>query len=187
MTRGPGLTFVEASAVSQEGRSSPDDAGIWTEEQARAWARIVQFAHSQGQKIGMQLAHGGRKASTVPLFVAAPPIADETIGGWPDDVWGPSDVPWSADYPKVKALTKEGIQRLVKAFVVAAKHAVRAGFDVLEIHGAHGYLISSFLTPTSNKRTDEYGGSFENRIRFPLEVVDAIRGVIPPTMPLFFR
>ncbi|TFK92036.1 FMN-linked oxidoreductase [Polyporus arcularius HHB13444] len=187
VTRGPGLTFVEANAVSPEGRSSPDDAGIWTEEQARAWSRIVQFAHSQGQKIGIQLAHGGRKASTVPLFVAAGPIADEAIGGWPDDVWGSSEVPWSADYPKPKALTKEGIQRVVKAFVVAAKHAVRAGFDVVEIHGAHGFLISSFLTPTSNKRTDEYGGSFENRIRFPLEVVDAVRGVIPPTMPLFFR
>ncbi len=187
MTRGPGLTFVEATSVSPEGRSSPEDAGIWTEEQAHAWSRIVRFAHSQGQKIAIQLAHGGRKASTVPAFVAAGPIADEVIGGWPDDVWGPSEVPWSADYPKPKALTKEGIQRVVKAFVDAAKHAVREGFDLVEIHGAHGYLINSFLNPTSNKRTDEYGGSFENRIRFALEVVDAVRGVIPPTMPLFFR
>ncbi len=187
MIRGPGLTFVEATAVSPEGRTSPDDPGIWTEQQARAWSRIVQFAHSQGQKIGIQLTHGGRKASTVPVFVAAGPIADEVVGGWPDDVWGPSEVPWSADYPKPKALTKDGIRRVVKAFVDASKHAVRAGFDVLEIHGAHGFLISSFLNPTSNKRTDEYGGSFENRIRFALEVVDAVRGVIPPTMPLFFR
>ncbi|KAI0715866.1 FMN-linked oxidoreductase [Cerioporus squamosus] len=171
VTRGPGLTMVEANAVSPEGRSSPDDAGIWTDEQARAWSRIVQFAHSQGQKIGIQLAHGGRKASTIPLFVDAGPIADEVAGGWPDDVWGPSEP---------KALTREGIRRIVKAFVDAAKRSVRAGFDVIEIHGAHGYLLSSFLTPTSNKRTDEYGGSFENRIKFPLEVVDAIRGVIPP-------
>ena len=114
-------------------------------------------------------------------------VADEAAGGWPDAVVGPSDVPWSDAFPVPKALSKEGIRRIVKGFVDAAKRAVQAGFDVIEVHGAHGYLISQFLSPTSNKRTDEYGGSFENRIRLALEVVDAVRAVIPPTTPLFFR
>ncbi|KAI0376000.1 FMN-linked oxidoreductase [Pilatotrama ljubarskyi] len=186
-TRGPGLTIVEATAVLPEGRITPEDAGIWNDEQAAAWAKIVEFAHSQGQKIGIQLAHAGRKASTLAPFVNMGRVADEAAGGWPDDVWGPSAIPFNDQFPKPKELTKEGIKRLVKGFVEAAKRAVRAGFDVVEVHGAHGYLISSFLCPTSNQRTDEYGGSFENRIRFPLEVVDAVRAVIPPDMPLFFR
>ncbi|OSD04957.1 FMN-linked oxidoreductase [Trametes coccinea BRFM310] len=186
-TRGPGLTLVEATAVLPEGRITPECAGIWNDEQAAAWAKIVEFAHSQGQKIGIQLAHAGRKASTLAPFVNMGRVADEAAGGWPDDVWGPSEVPFNEQFPKPKALTRDGIKRIVKGFVDAAKRAVRAGFDVIEIHGAHGYLISSFLSPTSNKRTDEYGGSFENRIRLAVEVVDAVRAVIPPTMPLFFR
>ncbi|KAI0718433.1 FMN-linked oxidoreductase [Cerioporus squamosus] len=186
-TRGPGLTMVEATAVSPEGRISPEDAGIWTDEQAAAWAKVVQFAHSQNQKIGIQLAHAGRKASTLAPFVHGGLVADESANGWPDDVVGPSTIPFAAEYPQPKELTKEGIKRLVQAWIAAARRAVQAGFDVIEVHGAHGYLISSFLSPQSNKRTDEYGGSFENRIRFPLEVVDAVRAVIPPDMPLFFR
>ena len=186
-TRGPGLTVVEATAVLPEGRISPECAGIWTDEQAAAWARVVAFAHSQNQKIGIQLAHAGRKASTLAPFLHMGLVADESAGGWPDNVVGPSDVPFSDTFPVPKALTKEGIRRIVKGFVDGAKRAVQAGFDVIEIHGAHGYLISEFLSPTSNKRTDEYGGSFENRIRLALEVVDAVRAVIPPTTPLFFR
>ncbi|KAI0684328.1 FMN-linked oxidoreductase [Earliella scabrosa] len=186
-TRGPGLTLVEATAVLPEGRISPECAGIWTDEQAAAWARVVEFAHSQNQKIGIQLAHAGRKASTLAPFLHMGLVADEAAGGWPDDVVGPSNVPFSETFPVPKALTKEGIRRIVKGFVDAAKRAVQAGFDVIEVHGAHGYLISQFLGPTSNKRTDEYGGSFENRIRLALEVVDAVRAVIPPTTPLFFR
>lgn len=186
-TRGPGLTIVEATSVSPEGRISPEDAGIWTDEQAAAWATVVQFAHSQNQKIGIQLAHAGRKASTLAPFVHGGLVADEAANGWPDDVVGASAIPFNADFPKPKELTKDGIKRLVQAWVAAARRAVQAGFDVIEIHGAHGYLISSFLSPQSNRRTDEYGGSFENRIRFPLEVVDAVRAVIPPDMPLFFR
>ncbi|TFK88407.1 FMN-linked oxidoreductase [Polyporus arcularius HHB13444] len=185
-THGPGLTITEATAVLPEGRISPEDAGIWTDEQAAAWAQVVHFAHSQNQKIGIQLAHAGRKASTAAPWVAAPGTVSSVGGGWPDDVWGPTDEPFQADYPTPKALTKEGITRVVKGFVDAAKRAVRAGFDVIEIHGAHGFLISSFYAP-NNTRTDEYGGSFENRIRFAIEVVDAVRSVIPPTMPLFFR
>ncbi|TFK85515.1 FMN-linked oxidoreductase [Polyporus arcularius HHB13444] len=124
------------------------------EEQAPSWSRIVEFAHSQGQKIGIQLTNGGRKASTVPVFVAAGSIADEVVGGWADDVWGPSEVPWSADYSRPKALSKDGIRRVVKAFVDASKHALRAGFDVVEIHGAHVYLISSSLNPTRVSATE---------------------------------
>ena len=173
--------------MAPEGRISPECPGIWTDEQAAAWAKIVQFAHSQNQKIGIQLAHAGRKASTLAPFVHGGLVADEAANGWPDDVVGPSAIPFNPDFPQPKELTKEGIKRLVQAWVAAARRAVQAGFDVIEIHGAHGYLISSFLSPQSNRRTDEYGGSFENRIRFPLEVVDAVRAVIPPDMPLFFR
>ena len=166
---------------------TPEDSGLWTDEHERAWARVVQFAHSQGQKIGIQLNHGGRKASTTAPFLSRGPTADELAGGWPDDVWGPTEEPYSPYYPKPKALTKQGIQRIVKCFVDSAKRAVRAGFDVIDIHGAHGYILNEFMSPMSNKRTDEYGGSFDNRIRLTLEVVDGIRAVIPPTMPLFFR
>ena len=188
LTRGPGLSMVEATAVLPEGLTTLEDAGIWTDEQASAWAKVVQFAHSQNQKIGIQLAHGGRKASTPAPFVnTGGPVLGIPAGGWPDDVVGPSAVAYDVGWHVPKALTKDGIQRILKGFVDAAKRAVKAGFDVIEIHGAHGFLISSFLSPTSNKRTDEYGGSFENRIRFAVEVVDAIRGAIPATMPLFFR
>ncbi|TFY68969.1 hypothetical protein EVJ58_g694 [Rhodofomes roseus] len=186
-TRGPGLTIVEATSVVPEGRITPQDAGIWNDEQAAAWREVVQFAHAQNQKIGIQLAHAGRKASTVAPWLhggLSAPVAD---GGWPDDVWGPSAIPFSDDFPQPKELTTEGIKRVVAAFADAAKRSLKAGFDVIEIHSAHGYLLSEFLAPVSNHRTDEYGGSFENRIRLLLEVVDAIRAVIPPTMPLFVR
>ncbi|TBU40069.1 FMN-linked oxidoreductase [Dichomitus squalens] len=186
-TRGPGLTVVEATAVAPEGRISPEDAGIWTDEQAVAWAKIVEFAHSQNQKIAIQLAHAGRKASTLAPFIHMGAPALEHQGGWPDEVVGPSAVPYADGWIVPKELTKEGIKKIVTAFVNAAKRAVKAGFDVIEIHGAHGYLISEFLSPVANKRTDEYGGSFENRIRLAVEVVDAVRGVIPPTTPLLFR
>ncbi|KAI0801457.1 FMN-linked oxidoreductase [Fomes fomentarius] len=186
LTRGPGLSIAEATAVLPEGRITPEDAGIWTDEQAAAWARIVEFAHSQNQKIAVQLAHAGRKASAVAPFVLGR-VADETAGGWPDEVYGPSAIPYSENSLIPQALTKEGINRIVKGFVDAAKRSLKAGFDVIEIHAAHGYLISTFLSPQSNKRTDEYGGSFENRIRLAVEIVDAVRAVIPPTMPLFFR
>nr|VWO99089.1 Chaperone protein dnaJ 2 [Ganoderma boninense] len=187
LTRGPGLSIVEATAVLPEGRISPECPGIWNDEQAAAWANLVQFAHSQGQKIGIQLEHAGRKASTLAPFVHSGALADVHQGGWPDDVVGPSPIPFGPNFAVPKELNKDGIKRIVAAFVAAARRAVKAGFDVIEIHGAHGFLISSFLSPTSNKRTDEYGGSFENRIRLALDVVDGIRGVIPPTMPLFFR
>ncbi|KAF8623842.1 hypothetical protein AX15_006164 [Amanita polypyramis BW_CC] len=186
-TRGPGLAMVEASAVLPEGRITPEDAGIWDDAHATAWSKIVQFAHSQNQKIGIQISHAGRKASTVAPWIKGSPLALEDVGGWPDDVWGPSAISFHKKYPHPKELTKEGIKRIVTAFAIAAKRALKAGFDVIEIHNAHGYLLHSFLSPVSNKRTDEYGGSFENRIRLTLEVADAIRAVIPDDMPLFLR
>ncbi|KAA1477919.1 FMN-linked oxidoreductase [Dentipellis sp. KUC8613] len=186
-TRGPGLSFTEATAVSPEGRISPEDAGLWNAAQEAAWRQIVEFAHAQGQKMGIQLAHAGRKASTLAPWVSRGLLAKHEAGGWPDDVWGPSPIPWSETFPKPKELTTAGIRRIVAAFAAAARRAVRAGFDVIEIHTAHGFLLHSFLSPVSNKRTDEYGGSFENRARLTLEVVDAIRANIPTDMPLFLR
>ncbi|KAI0077375.1 FMN-linked oxidoreductase [Panus rudis PR-1116 ss-1] len=187
VSRGPGLTMVEATAVSPEGRITPEDAGIWSDAHADAWKPIVDFAHSQNQKIAIQIAHAGRKASTVAPWLHSGIVATELAGGWPNDVVGPSSEPYNEAFPNVKELTKEQIKGLVAAFAQAAQRAVRVGFDVIEIHGAHGYLISEFLNPVVNQRTDEYGGSFENRIRFVLEVIDAVRAVIPPDMPLFLR
>ncbi|KAI0770470.1 FMN-linked oxidoreductase [Fomes fomentarius] len=187
LSRGPGLTVIEATAVLPEGRITPEDAGLWDDEQIESLRRVVQFAHSQNQKIGIQLAHAGRKASTVAPWLSFGAVASEAVGGWPEEVYGPSEIPYSDALPKPKALDKAGIKRVVAAFVAAAKRALKAGIDVIEIHNAHGYLLDSFLSPVSNKRTDEYGGSFENRIRLTLEVVDAVRAVIPPTTPLFLR
>lgn len=186
-TRGVGLTVVEATAVLPEGRITPEDTGIWSDEHAEALSKITAFAHAQNQKIGIQLAHAGRKASCIAPWLDAAPLAPVEEGGWPDNVWGPSAIPFMPGYPQPRELTVDGIKKIVQAFADAAKRAVAAGFDVIEVHSAHGYLLSSFLSPTSNKRTDEYGGSFENRIRFTLEVVDAIRAVIPETIPFFVR
>jgi 2,4-dienoyl-CoA reductase-like NADH-dependent reductase (Old Yellow Enzyme family) len=186
-TRGPGLSIIEAAAVLPEGRTTPEDSGLWKDSQIEPLRKIVEFAHSQSQKVGIQLAHAGRKASTVAPWLHGSLAATEDVGGWPDNVWGPSTVPYHDDFPVPKELSKVQIKAVVVAFVDAAKRALKAGVDVIEIHNAHGYLLFSFLSPTSNKRTDEYGGSFENRIRLTLEVVDAIRKVIPEDMPLFLR
>lgn len=186
-TRGPGLSIIEATAVVPEGRITPEDAGIWKDSQIEPLRKIVEFAHSQNQKVGIQLAHAGRKASTVAPWLSLGLAATESIGGWPDNVWGPSTVPYHDAFPVPKELSKAQIKAVVVAFAEATKRALKAGIDVIEIHNAHGYLLFSFLSPISNTRTDEYGGSFENRIRLTLEVVDAIRDVIPEDMPLFLR
>ncbi|KAH8108445.1 hypothetical protein DFH11DRAFT_1632881 [Phellopilus nigrolimitatus] len=186
-TRGPGLTIIEAAAVVPEGRITPEDAGLWSDDQIPPMREIVEFAHSQGVKIGIQLAHAGRKASTVAPWLDFGATAAAEHGGWPDDVWAPSAVPYNESFPQPKELTREGIKRVVREFAEASRRALKAGLDVIEIHNAHGYLLHSFLSPVSNKRTDEYGGSFENRIRLTLEVVDAIRSIIPNDMPLFLR
>lgn len=179
---------MEATAVVPEGRISPHDAGIWDNKHIEPLKALVDFAHSQNQKIGIQLAHAGRKGSVLEPWKSAPtPVAPKEEGGWPDNLWAPSAIPFNDVYGKPKELSIEGIKALIDAFVAGAKRAVAAGFDVVEIHGAHGFLLSSFLSSTSNHRTDKYGGSFENRIRFLIEIVDAVRAVIPESMPLFVR
>lgn len=185
--RGPGLSYIEASAVTPQGRITPEDVGLWTDSQIEPMKRVVEFAHSQGQKIAIQLAHAGRKASTVAPWLSMGHTAVEEVNGWPKDVWAPSAIPFSDTFPKPNELTKEGIQEVKNAFVAAAKRALVAGFDVIAIHNAHGYLLHEFLSPVSNKRTDDYGGSFENRTRLTLEVVEAIRKTIPQSTPLFLR
>ena len=185
--RGPGLSFVEATAVVPEGRIAPEDLGLWSDEQIPAFRELTTFAHSQNQKIAIQLAHAGRKASTVAIWVNGGALATEEVGGWPERVYAPSAIAHGPTFAQPKELTLEGIKEVVQAFVDSAKRSVEAGFDVIEIHGAHGYLLHEFLSPVSNQRTDQYGGSFENRIRILIEVTDGIRAVIPAEMPLFVR
>jgi 2,4-dienoyl-CoA reductase-like NADH-dependent reductase (Old Yellow Enzyme family) len=183
-TGGAGLVMTEASAISPEGRISPVDLGFWNTQQADALAPIVRFIRARGAAAGIQLAHAGRKASTRPPWEGgAPiPIAD---GGWP--VVGPSPLPFSENYPVPLALDAAGIAAIVTGFRDAARRAVDIGFDLIEVHAAHGYLLHSFLSPLSNQRTDRYGGSLENRIRIVVEVAAAIRDAIPDSMPLFVR
>ncbi|KAF6764259.1 NADH:flavin oxidoreductase/NADH oxidase [Ephemerocybe angulata] len=185
-TRGPGLSVIEATAVQPNGRITPWDVGIWSDEHIAGLKQITDFAHSQNQKIAIQLAHAGRKSSCMQPW-AKSVIAYEEVGGWPNNVVGPSPIPFNETYPQPKELTEEGIKQMVKDWASAAERAVKAGFDVIEIHNAHGYLLSSFVSPASNKRTDNYGGSFENRVRLTLEIIDAVRAVIPETMPVFLR
>lgn len=179
--------MVEATAVLPEGRITPQDVGLWADGHIAGLAAMVDFAHGQGQKIGIQLSHGGRKSSTTAPWVMEETTAHENEGGWPEDVWGPSAIRYAPGYPMPKELSREMIHDIVRAFSNATKRAVRAGFDVIEIHNGHGYLLHSFLSPVSNKRTDEYGGCFENRIRLTVEVVKAMRENMPPDMPLFLR
>src|SRR5262245_33435403 len=181
---GAGLVFTEATAVTADGRISPDDLGIWADVHVGALGRIVRFVKGEGSAIGMQLAHAGRKGSTYAPFVGHGAIP-ETDGGW--QPIGPTDAPFDRDYPVPRAMTLIDIAEIVDAFRQAAARALAAGFDVVEIHGAHGYLIHEFLSPLSNTRSDEYGGSFENRIRFCLEIVEAVRSVWPERSPLFVR
>ncbi|EIW53159.1 FMN-linked oxidoreductase [Trametes versicolor FP-101664 SS1] len=189
--RGPGLTIIEATAVSPEGRGTLHDCGLWSDAQIAPLRELVQFAHSQGQKIGVQLGHAGRKGSTAPLWLAPNAIIPKALGGWPEEVLAPSPNAYKeGDLKKAwlpKELTKDGIREVVGQWAAAAKRAVVAGIDVIEIHAGHGYLLHEFLSPVANKRTDDYGGSFENRARIVIEVVDAIRKVIPDSTPLFLR
>lgn len=185
--RGPGLALMESTAVQKEGRITPQDIGLWEDGQIEPLKRIIDFAHSQGQKIGVQLSHAGRKASTVAPFVSMNATATEDIDGWPENTFAPSAIPFNDVYPHPREMTLVQIQEFKDAFVAAAVRSVKAGFDVVEVHAAHGYLIHQFLSPISNKRTDVYGGSWENRTRLTLEIVDLVRAAIPETMPLFVR
>ncbi|KAI1399970.1 FMN-linked oxidoreductase [Hypoxylon fuscum] len=188
--RGTPLTIIEATGVLPNGRISPEDSGLWKDSQIAPLKRIADFAHSQGQKLGIQLAHAGRKASTVAPWIRPGVISEVATpenGGWGDNVWAPSAIKFSDGFADPKAMTIDDIKTLVQAFADAARRAAEAGIDAIEIHGAHGYLMTEFLSPLSNKRTDQYGGSFENRTRLLFEVIAAIRGAIPETMPLFLR
>jgi 2,4-dienoyl-CoA reductase-like NADH-dependent reductase (Old Yellow Enzyme family) len=181
---GAGLIFTEAAAVTPEGRISPQDLGIWKEEQVEMLARIVRFVHAHGGVAGMQLAHAGRKGSTSRPWEGSVAIASAD-GGW--QPVGPTADPFSPTYPVPCPLSVSQIQALVAAFRTAARRALAAAFDVLELHAAHGYLIHEFLSPLINTRTDEYGGPFENRIRLCVEIVDAIRSVWPERLPMSVR
>ncbi|MFK4594295.1 NADH:flavin oxidoreductase/NADH oxidase [Streptomyces pristinaespiralis] len=183
-TGGTGLILVEATAVSPEGRISPADLGIWNDTQVAAFRRITAFLESQGTVPGIQIAHAGRKASTDRPWNGGEPVGPEQHGWQPV---APSAIPFVEGHPVPDELTGVQIAEIVGQFADAARRALDAGFKVAEIHGAHGYLIGEFLSPHSNHRTDEYGGSFDNRVRFALEVVDAVRAVWPEELPLFFR
>ncbi|KAI0888959.1 FMN-linked oxidoreductase [Annulohypoxylon maeteangense] len=185
--RGPGLILTEATAVSPEGRISPQDLGLWEDGQIEPLQKIVEFAHCQGVKIGVQLAHAGRKASTVAPWVDRKAAAREHSEGWPDDVIAPSPEAYSAQTLVPREATKEDIEKFKKDWVAAIRRALKAGVDTIEVHGAHGYLLNEFLSPSSNKRTDEYGGSFENRIRLYLEAVDLLKAEVPSGFPILAR
>src|SRR5712664_1503535 len=182
---GAGLVLTEATAVVPEGRISPQDLGIWKDEHVEPLARVVRFIHEQGSVAGMQLAHAGRKGSTYAPG-AGHGTVPESEGGW-KNVVAPSALPFFDDYPMPRALSIDGIQDIVSAFAAAARRACEAGFRVIEIHAAHGYMIHEFLSPLSNQRTDAYGGSFENRTRIMREIVAAVRDSWPERAPLFVR
>ena len=181
---GAGLVIVEATAVVPEGRISPADLGIWDDAHIAGFRRIAEFVHAQGARIGMQLAHAGRKASMVPHTFGGGPLPPSE-GGW--EMVAPSALAFAPGYDAPRALDPDGIASLVAAFKSAARRAFEAGFDLVEIHAAHGYLLHEFLSPLSNHRTDNYGGSFENRIRLLLEIAGAVRQVWPERLPLFVR
>jgi 2,4-dienoyl-CoA reductase-like NADH-dependent reductase (Old Yellow Enzyme family) len=181
---GAGLVFTEATAVLPEARISPQDLGIWSDEHIEPLARIVRFVHEQGSVAGIQLAHAGRKGSTYRPWAGQGAIP-EAAGGWP--VVGPSAMPFADGYAMPEALNGVGIRAVLKAFASAARRACQAGFRVVEIHAAHGYLLHQFLSPLSNRRQDQYGGPFENRTRLLREVVEAVRGAWPEQYPLFVR
>lgn len=189
-SRGPGAIIVEASAVSHEGALSPNDLGIFNDEQAEKLKEVVDYAHSYKSHIGIQLSHGGRKANGQPLFIHLEQTVDKSIGGFGDEIVAPSPIMYrpNGNYPVPNELTKDQIKAIVKKFGEAAKRSVEiSGFDFVEIHAAHGYLIHEFYSAVSNKRTDEYGGSFENRIRFLLEIIDEVVAAVGEKVPVFLR
>jgi len=182
---GAGLVFTEATAVEARGRISPQDLGIWSDAHIETLAKIVSSIDNLGAIAGIQLSHAGRKASTAPPWEGGK-VLDEAAGGW-RPVVSSSAIPFNDNSPIPKALNTEEIQQVITAFVQAAKRSVAAGFKVIEIHAAHGYLLHQFLSPLSNQREDEYGGSFENRIRFLREVVQQVKEILPQGYPLWVR
>lgn len=181
---GAGLVIQEATAVSPEGRISPLDAGIWSDAHAEAYKKIATFIKSQGAIAGIQLAHAGRKASTAEPWNGGKKVEVEN-GGW--EPVAPSAIAFEPDYPMPREMSVFDIEKATNDFVEAAKRAVETGFEVIELHAAHGYLFHEFLSLLSNKRTDEYGGSLENRMRFPLEAARQVRETVPKNLPVFVR
>ncbi|KAK1977505.1 NADH:flavin oxidoreductase/NADH oxidase [Colletotrichum cereale] len=185
--RGPGLACVEATAVQPRGRITPEDVGLWKDSQIEPLRRVVEFAHSQSQNIMIQLGHAGRKASTVAPWLSFGSVATEDLNGWPDDVYAPSAIPMSDNHARPKEMSIRDIEEFKAAFADSVRRALKAGFDAIEIHNAHGYLLHEFLSPVTNTRTDKYGGSWENRVRLTLELVEETRAIMPEDMPLFLR
>jgi 2,4-dienoyl-CoA reductase-like NADH-dependent reductase (Old Yellow Enzyme family) len=181
---GAALIFTEATAISPEGRISPDDLGIWTDDHIQMLKRMTDFIHQHDAVSGIQLAHAGRKASTQAPWKGGKQIKEQA-GGW--KTVAPSEIPFHETDEKPRALSAEEIQKVKSDFKAAARRALAAGFQVIELHAAHGYLLHQFLSPLSNQRTDEYGGSFENRIRLLLETIEAVQEVWPAENPLFVR
>jgi 2,4-dienoyl-CoA reductase-like NADH-dependent reductase (Old Yellow Enzyme family) len=181
---GAGLVIQEATAVSPEGRISPSDAGIWSDIHTEAYALITRFIRAQGAVAGIQLAHAGRKASTAEPWNGGKAV-DAVDGGW--EPLAPSAIPFADDYPQPREMTVDDIENATRDFVAAAKRAESAGFEVIEIHAAHGYLLHEFLSPLSNHRKDEFGGSLENRMRFPLQVAREVREALSDGLPVFVR
>jgi 2,4-dienoyl-CoA reductase-like NADH-dependent reductase (Old Yellow Enzyme family) len=186
---GAGLVTLEAAAVTPEGRISPGDLGIWKDEHIPALKRIAEFLHSQGARAGMQLAHAGRKASMTSPFLLPAGTTDRLVlpaeGGW--QPVAPSAIAFSPSYAVPTALDQAGIDAIIEAFRQAARRVLAAGFDFIELHAAHGYLLHEFLSPLTNQRIDTLGGSFENRTRLVLKVVDAVRAELPAELPLLVR
>jgi len=181
---GAGLVIAEASAVSPEGRISPDDTGLWADAQAEAWAPVARFVAAQGAVPGIQLAHAGRKASTDAPWRGGRPVAEGARGWRPV---APSPLPFAEGYPIPRELGADEIEAVVGAFRDAARRADESGFELVEIHMAHGYLLHQFLSPLTNRRTDAYGGPLENRMRLPLAVARAVRDAFPVERPVLAR
>ncbi len=186
---GAALVFVEATGVEARGRISPGDVGLWNDEQARALARIADFLKANGAAAGIQLAHAGRKGSTRRPWDGGAELAagDLAKGEPPWETLAPSAIPFADNYPRPRAMSLADMAEVILAFRQATQRAEDAGFDVVEIHAAHGYLLHEFLSPLANHRTDQYGGDLAGRMRFPLEVVETVRAIWPTSKPLFLR
>ena len=186
---GAALVFVEATGVEARGRISPGDMGLWNDDQARALSRIADFLKANGAAAGIQLAHAGRKGSTRRPWDGGAELGaeDAAKGEGPWETLAPSALRFADNYPLPKAMKTADMAEVIVAFREAAKRALDAGFDVVEVHAAHGYLLHEFLSPLSNHRTDDYGGSLANRMRFPMEVIETVRAVWPASKPLFLR
>jgi 2,4-dienoyl-CoA reductase-like NADH-dependent reductase (Old Yellow Enzyme family) len=181
---GAGLVMTEAAAIDPLGRITPRDLGIWKDDHVEMLGQIATLIHRNGAVAGIQLAHAGRKSSTAPPWEGSN-VLSESQGGWTSIA--PSAIPFKEDSPAPTALSTEDIQKMTASFMNAAQRSLEAGFKLIEIHAAHGYLLHEFMSPLSNQRTDEYGGSFEHRIRFLCEVVRAVRNILPDQIPLWVR